>query len=162
MATIKGQNLRIFIGNEVVAASLQCEVQVQLQTKTISTKDTEGDFAELLIVNLAWNARSSSAVSNDPNRNDAASLQARIGQTVHVQFALADGNQNSDMGDILVAGDAIISDVRITAENRRRGTCDVVLTGCKNLLHQLCLIVTADGHYIRTADGHLVAAEHEE
>ena len=80
---------------------------------------------------------------------------------VYVKLSLASGEKNSDEGDMMVAGYAIISDVQVTAQNRQRGTCDVTLTGCKNLINERRLIATADGHYIRTADGHLVAANHE-
>jgi hypothetical protein len=162
MATVKGQNLRIFADQVVIAAALQCELHVALNTKQISTKDTEGAFSDLIVVSLNWDAKVNGAVTTDPDRNDPASLMSRIGQTVRVQFAIAEGEQNSEMGDLLVSGDAILSDVQITAENRRRGTYDITLTGCKNLLNELRLIRTSDGNFIRTASGHLVAAPHQQ
>ena len=161
MATVKGQNLRIFIDNVVLAAALQCDVHVALTTKSISTKDSEGAFDDLMVVSLAWDAKANGAVTTDPDRNDPASLMNRIGQTVKVQFALASGEKNSEEGDLLLAGEAILSDVKVTAENRRRGTYDIVLTGCKNLLSEIRLLRTSDGNYLRTTSGHLLAAAHE-
>lgn len=160
MATVKGQNLRIFIDNVVVAAALQCDVHVALTTKSVSTKDS-GAFDDLMVVSLAWDAKANGAVTADPDRNDPASLMNRIGQTVKVQFALASGEKNSEEGDLLLAGEAILSDVKVTAENRRRGTYDIVLTGCKNLLGEIRLLRTSDGNYLRTTSGHLLAAAHE-
>ena len=101
------------------------------------------------------------AVTLDPDRNDPASLMNRIGQTVYVKLALASGEKNSDMGDMLVVGYAILSDVQITAENRKRGTYDVTLTGCKNLINEIRRLKTSDGHYLKTTDGHILAAPHE-
>ena len=161
MATVKGQNLRIFADNVVIAAALQCELHIALNTKSISTKDTDGAFADIMVVSLNWDATVNGAVTNDPDRNDPASLTSRIGQKVKVQFALASGTQNSEIGDLLCAGEAILSDFTITAENRRRGTYDIKLTGCKNLLNEIRLLRTADGDFLRTADGHLLAAPHQ-
>lgn len=164
MATVKGQNLRIFLGNgstAPIAAALTCTLQLQMNVQDRSTKDDEGSWAKYQVTNLAWNVKVNAAVTVDADRNDPASLMDRIGQTVYVKMALASGEKNSDEGDMLVAGYAILSDVQVTAQNRQRGTCDVTLTGCKNLINEIRLIVTADGHYIRTADGHLVAAPHE-
>ena len=126
-----------------------------------STKDDEGAWARNQAASLSWNVKVNAAVTVDADRNDPASLMNRIGQMVYVKLSLASGEKNSDEGDMMVAGYAIISDVQVTAQNRQRGTCDVTLTGCKNLINEIRLIATADGHYIRTADGHLVAAPHE-
>ena len=164
MATVKGQNLRIFLGNgdaTAIAAALECTLQIQLAVQGRPTKDDEGGWMRNFATTLNWSVQVNGAVTLDPDRNDPASLMDRIGQKVYVRMSLASGEQNSVEGDRMVAGDAILSDVQITAENRRRGTYNVTLTGCKNLLNELRLIVTADNHYIRTADGHLVAANHE-
>jgi hypothetical protein len=56
---------------------------------------------------------------------------------------------------------AILSDVQYTAQNRQRSTCQVTLTGKKNMLIDLRYIITADDHYIRTADNHIVMAAHQ-
>ena len=94
-------------------------------------------------------------------RNDPATLMDRIGQQVYVKLATASGEKNSDMGGMLVCGYAILSDVQITAENRRRGPYDVTLTGCKNLINEVRRLRSSQGHYLKTADGHILAAPHE-
>lgn len=154
MATVKGQNLRIFINGKVVAAALQCSLSVKLNVQEKSTKDDEGSFARYQTVNLSWDAKVNGAVTNDPTRNDPSVLEDYIGQTVQVQLALASGEKNSDAGDILVAGDAILSDVSLTAQNRARGTYDIVLTGCKNLLYQLKYLCSSEPLKLVTADGY--------
>jgi predicted secreted protein len=164
MATVKGQNLRIFLGNAEttpIAAALQCVLQVQTNVQERSTKDDEGGWARNFAVSTSWNVKVNGAVTLDPDRNDPASLMSRIGQTVYVRMALASGEQNSTMGTMLVCGYAILSDVQITAENRRRGTYDVTLTGCKNLINEVRRLKTSNGNYLKTASGHILAAPHE-
>ena len=160
MATVKGQNLRIFLGNgssTPIAAALECSLQIQLNVQERSTKDDEGGWAKNHVASLTWNVKVNGAVTLDPDRNDPATLMDRIGQTVYVKMALASGEKNSDMGDMLVAGYAILSDVQITAENRRRGTYDVTLKGCKNLINEIELLATSTSQAFRTSDGYLLA-----
>ena len=161
MATIKGQNLRIFLNNVVIAAAQQCQLSVRLAVKQISTKDDTDDFAKNIALKLSWSVSANGVVTVDPDRNDPASLLNRIGQTVRVELATASGDQNSDMGEQLLAGDAIISDVQIQANNEEESTYTVQLTGKKNMLTDIRLLVTSDNHNVRTSDGNLVAAAHE-
>lgn len=162
MATVKGQNLRVFIGDVVVAAATQCDVSVRLNVKTSSTKDDEGDWGYATALTLSWEVRTQGLVTIDPERNDPSSLLNRIGQTVRVELATAGGTRNSEMGEMMLAGDAIISDITLNAQVDDESTYSVVLTGKKNMLTDIRLLVTSDDHYIRTSDGHLLAAEHEE
>jgi predicted secreted protein len=167
MATIKGQNLRLFMENgsgqmSAIAAAQQCQLSLRLEVKQTSTKDDTDDFAKNIALKLSWSVSANGVVTVDPDRNDPASLMNRIGQTVRVELATASGDQNSDMGEQLLAGDAIISDVQIQANNEDESTYSIQLTGKKNMLTDIRLIVTSDNHYIRTADGNLVAAVHEE
>lgn len=162
MATIKGQNLRIFLNNVVIAAAQQCQLSLRLDVKQISTKDDTDDFAKNIALKLSWSVSASGVVTIDPDRNDPVTLMDRIGQTVRVELATASGDQNSDMGDQLLAGDAIISDVQIQATNNEESTYSIQLTGKKNMLTDIRLLVTADDHYVRTSDGNLVAAAHED
>ncbi len=162
MATIKGQNLRIFLNNVVIAAAQQCQLSLRLDVKQISTKDDTDDFAKNIALKLSWSVSANGVVTIDPDRNDPVTLMDRIGQTVRVELATASGDQNSDMGDQLLAGDAIISDVQIQANNEEESTYTVQLMGKKNMLTDIRLLVTADTHNVRTSDGNLVAAAHEE
>ena len=145
-----------------IAAAQQCDLSVRLGVKSISTKDDTGDFATMIALRLSWEVRANGVVTADPTRNDPSTLMDRIGQTVHVQLALASGEKNSEMGDILLAGDAIISDVQITAPNDEESTYQVTLTGKKNMLTDIRALVTSNPHYLVTSDGHVLTAEHHE
>ncbi len=162
MATIKGQNLRLFLNNVVIAAAQQCQLSVRLDVKQISTKDDTDDFAQNIALKLSWSVSANGVVTVDPNRNDPSTLLDRIGQTVRLEMATASGDKNSDMGEQLLAGDAIISDVQIQATNEEESTFSVQLTGKKNMLTDIRLLMTSDTHYMRTSDGNLLAAAHEQ
>jgi predicted secreted protein len=166
MATIKGQNLRLFMSNgngqmSAIAAAQQCQLNIRLEVKQISTKDDTDDFAQNIALKLSWSVSANGVVTIDPDRNDPVSLMDRIGQTVRCELGTANGEKNSEMGEQLLAGDAIISDVQIEATNDEESTYTIQLTGKKNMLTDIRAIITADDHYIRTADGNIVAAEHE-
>lgn len=145
-----------------IAAAQQCQLSLRLEVKQTGTKDDTDDFAKNIALKLSWSVSANGVVTVDPDRNDPASLMNRIGQTVRVELATASGDQNSDMGEQLLAGDAIISDVQIQADNEDESTYSIQLTGKKNMLTDIRLLVTADNHNVRTSSGNLVAARHEE
>jgi hypothetical protein len=104
------------------------------------------------------------AVVTDDQELDAigvAELADMVGQSVQVQLNTTNGEKNREELQQMLAGEAILSDVQYTAQNRQRSTCQVTLTGKKNMLIDLRYIITADDHYIRTSDGHIVMAAHE-
>lgn len=154
MATVKGQNLRVFIGGKVVAAAQQCDMSLRLNVKTSSTKDDTDDWGEATVVNLSWEVRTQGLVTIDPDRNDPTTLMDRIGQTVFVELAAANGNQNSEQGDLLLAGNAVISDVQITASNQDESTYSVTLTGKKNMLYKFSVLCSNEPHMLITSDNH--------
>ena len=168
MAVVKGQNLRIFLGNggsKPLAAALSCDLNIQLNVQAYPTKDDEGAWTKNVAVSLAWSVKAQSAIQDteDTGAINAPALLDLVGQIVHVQLCTASGVMNREADDLpMVAGDAILSDVQITAQNRQRTTYDVTLTGCKNMLFDLREIITADDNNIRTADGHIVVAAHEQ
>ena len=167
MAVVKGQNLRIFLGNgdaKPLGAALSCDLNIQLNVQAYPTKDDEGAWANNVAVSLAWSVKAQAVVTDIDyvEAVGASDLMDLVGQIVHVQLCTTSGDMNREVEGLpMVAGDAILSDVQITAQNRQRTTYDVTLTGCKNMLFDLREIITADNNNIRTADGNIVLAAHE-
>jgi hypothetical protein len=85
-----------------------------------------------------------------------------IGQAVQVQLNTAGGEKNREADEHLLAGNAILSDVQITAANRQRATAQITLTGKANMLIDLRYLVSADEHLMCSSDGHVMVAAHEE
>lgn len=159
MAAVKGQNLRLFIGAVVIAASKQCDLSVRLNVQDNSTKDDTGDWSSQLAVGISWELRANGVVTVDPTRNDAASLLDRIGETVHVELALASGEQNSVKGSIILAGEAVISDVQVTATNREDSVYQVTLTGKSDALYNLGVLYSSNGYRLITSNDKQILAE---
>ena len=168
MTVVKGQNLRIFLGNgdaKPLGAALSCDLNIQLNVQSYPTKDDEGAWANNVAVSLAWSVKAQAVVTDIDyvEAVGASDLMDLVGQIVHVQLCTTSGDMNREVEGLpMVAGDAILSDVQIATQNRERSTYDITLTGCKNMLFDLREIITADNNNIRTADGHIVVAAHEQ
>lgn len=163
MATVKGQNLRLFVGARTIAAAIECQLHLQLNVTPYSTKDDEGAWSKNRVVSLQWSVTANAVVTDDQELDaiGVAELADMVGQSVQVQLNTTNGEKNREELQQLLAGEAILIDVQYTAQNRKRSTCQVTLTGKKNMLIDLRYIITADDHYIRTSDGHIVMAAHE-
>lgn len=136
---------------------------MKLNLTPYSTKDDEGGFTKHSVASVQWNVTATAVVTDDTELAaiGMAELANMIGQSVQMQMHTTGGEQNREELQQLLAGEAILSDVQCTAQNRQRSTYQITLTGKKNMLIDLRYIITADGHYIRTADNHIVAAAHQ-
>lgn len=164
MATVKGQNLRVYVGSRAIIAALDCQLNVQLNVQPYSTKDDEGSWTNNRAVKLQWSVTANAAVTDEQELDaiGVSELADLIGQTVRVQLNTSEGEKNREATEHLLAGNAILSDVQITAANRQRATAQITLTGKANMLIDLRYLVSSDGHYLRSADGHVLTAPHEE
>ena len=164
MATVKGQNLRVYVGSRAIIAALDCQLNVQLNVQPYSTKDDEGSWTKNRAVKLQWSVTANAAVTDEQELDaiGVSELADLIGQTVRVQLNTSEGEKNREATEHLLAGNAILSDVQTTAANRQRATAQITLTGKSNMLIDLRYLVSSDGHYLRSSDGHVLTAPHEE
>ena len=164
MATLKGQNLRLYVGGKPIAAALECQLHLAVNVQPYSTKDDEGGWTKNVAVALNWDVRAQGMVDNDSTDTGAVhadALMGYIGSMVRIEMALSGGEKNREQGEVLVTGDAILSDANVTAQNAQYSVFDIQMTGTQKLMYDQREIITADGHNIRTADGHIVIAPHE-
>lgn len=154
---IKGQNLRIFLGNRVLAMALTCSCEIGTVLKEISNKDVVGGWVENRVVGQNWSVKAQSVVCDDIDYGvTPEELKEMVGTTVQVDFAYASGEHNAEKGDMLVTGYAILSDVNFTAEKRQRGLVDVTLTGTGRIYIPR-LLADANGLIFVTSDGYALA-----
>ena len=136
---IKGQNLRIFVGEKCVAFSTSCQLQVSANLEDTSTNDSTGIWDEQEIVGKSW-SMSVDALYN-AGGTDATGLNAQemldlllAGQQVQVRFSVTGGAQNresltatSTMAEY--DGSAWINDLSVTAANKSNASYSASLTG---------------------------------
>ena len=147
MATIKGQNLRVFLceyvaGEEyaeedlvAIGAAVSCTMHIQSVIGESSTKDTENDWQQNEVVGLNWDVQAEALITEIDENDEAMGADALVvGKTYVVRFARtlgATGEQNRDASDSLiqVTGNAILTDLQLVAGNRQNGTWRAQFTG---------------------------------
>ena len=136
MATIKGQNLRVMVGDKCIAMATSCTFHVSAQLEDSSTKDSVGDFQEQEVTGLSWDAQTESLVTLEDNGTNGELpqdlLSLMINKTkVTLTFDQTAGANNrvGQNSVIKKTGQAYITDVNITAANRQNSTCSVQFTG---------------------------------
>lgn len=136
---IKGQNLRVFVGDKCVAFATSCQLQVSANLEDTSTKDSTGSWDEQEIVGKSWSMGVDALYS--AGGTDATGLNAQemldlllAGQQVQVRFSVTGGAQNrqsltetSTMAEY--DGSAWINDLNVTAANKSNASYSASLTG---------------------------------
>lgn len=156
MATVKGQNLRLFLNNKVVAMATTCSMQLQAVVREVSHKDIEGGWVEQMVVKLNWTVTSDCVVCDEAAHGvTVAELEQMVGQMLQVDFARAGGEHNADKGSMLFSGYAVLNDLTITAQNRQNSTCTISMTG-QGRLGQPLFLADKNSLIFRTSDGYLL------
>ena len=147
MATIKGDNLRVMVGDDIehlqcIAASTGCTLHCALQMQEDTTKDTVGDWLEQEPVGLNWDVQVEALVisgDDEEYRPGAKNIdQLQVGRVYQLRFtrtAGASGEQNRDaVADAMqFTGFAILSDLQITSQNAEIATARAQFTGTGEL-----------------------------
>lgn len=144
MATIKGQNLRILIGEDTdhlrcIAASTNSVIHLALEVQEDTTKDTEDDWIIQEPVGINWDAQVDALVLIDAE--DTGGVQANelvVGQVYTLRFsqtAGAAGEQNRDAiaSNAQLTGTAILSDLQLNAQNQDVASYSAKFTGTGDL-----------------------------
>ena len=147
MATIKGENLRVMVGDDLehlqcIAASTNCTLHCALQMQEDTTKDTVDDWLEQEPVGLNWDVQVEALVISDDDeeyRPGAKNIdQLQVGRVYQLRFtrtAGAAGEQNRDAVEdaMQFTGFAILSDLQITSQNAEIATARAQFTGTGEL-----------------------------
>lgn len=138
MATVKGQNLRIFLRSAnpgpsetplCIAAATTCTLHCALDVQEDTTKDTEGDWIEQEPVGLNWDVQTEALVIDTINPDTEHALdRLTVGALFEVSFSKASG-QDSEESVMNMKGIAILSDLQITAQNQEFSVCRAAFTG---------------------------------
>ena len=136
MGTIKGQNLRVMVGDKCIAMATSCQFHIASQMEDSSTKDSTGDWQEQEVVGLSWDASTESPVTlvdNGTNGELPQDLLSLIINKTKVTLTFdqtaGTNNRTGQNSAIKRSGQAYVTDVNITAQNRANSTCSVKFTG---------------------------------
>lgn len=135
MATIKGQNLRVFANGQCLAAAQTSSIHVALMTEESSTKDSTDDWNEVIPVGHSWDATATALVVID-SQETANMLEDlfNVGAEVSLSFSLTNGNKNRVLSETLVRGTAVISDLSVQSDNRQVATYTAKFEGRGDLI----------------------------
>ena len=138
MGVIKGQNLRLKIGDKFVAYATSCTVHLSMELEQSSTKDSTNDFQEQEATGVTWDVSTDAlyTVSSDSGAmNGEQMLDLFIDPSkrrVQVSFlgtaAGSEKNRGTQAGTVF-SGYAWVSDISINATNRQNATYTIQLTG---------------------------------
>ena len=136
MATIKGQNLRVMVGGKCIAMATSCQFHISAQMEDSSTKDSTGDFQEQEVTGLSWDAQTDSLVTLEDNGTNGELPQDILSLIINKTKVTLTFDQtagaNNRVGQnsvIKKSGQAYVSDVQITAQNRQNSTMTVQFQG---------------------------------
>ena len=136
MATIKGQNLRVMVGGKCIAMATSCQFHISAQLEDSSTKDSTGDWQEQEVTGLSWDASTESLVtltdngSNGEIPSDLLSLIINKTQVTLTFDTTSGTNNRTGQNSVLKkSGNAFLTDVQITAQNRTNSTISCQFTG---------------------------------
>lgn len=145
MATIKGENLRILIGEDAahlkcVAASTSCVIHVSAIVEEDTTKDVVDEWINNEVTALAWDAQVDALIINDDEETGAIladALQPGMEYTLRfTQTAETSGTQNREAiaNSMQYTGKAILSDLNYAATNQDISTASAKFTGSADLV----------------------------
>lgn len=139
MATIKGQNLRVLIGDDdqhlaCVAASTNCVVHLSLEMQEDTTKDTADDWIPMEPAGINWDVSVDALVLVDDEETAVTVDSLQVGRVYRLRFAQTagtTGQQNRDaVTNVLqLTGNAILSDLQLTAQNQDESQYTAKFTG---------------------------------
>ena len=144
MADIKGQNLRVLLGDDdehlaCVAASTNCQVHLSLEMQEDTTKDTDDDWIPMEPAGINWDAQVDALVLLDDEETGITADSLQVGRVYRLRFAQtagATGEQNRDaVANVLqLTGNAILSDLQLTAQNQDESQYTAKFTGHGDLV----------------------------
>jgi len=124
------------VGGKCIAMATSCQFHVSAQLEDSSTKDSVGDFQEQEVTGLSWDAQTESLVTLEDNGTNGELpqdlLSLMINKTkVTLTFDQTAGTNNrvGQNSVIKKTGQAYVSDINISAQNRQNSTISVQFTG---------------------------------
>lgn len=123
------------VGGKCIAMATSCQFHVSAELQDSSSKDS-GDFQEQEVVGLSWDAQTDSLVTLEDNGTNGELPQDLLSLIINktkvtLTFDQTAGTNNRVGQNAVIkkSGQAYVSDVQITAQNRQNSTMTVQFQG---------------------------------
>ena len=127
MAVIKGQNLRILAGATVynlkcIAAAQSCDLRIDAIVESTGSKDVENDWEARQVTQLDWEVTCDALVTTgtDSTGTQLANLTVGSIYTLRLSQTSSTKNRTQTANALQMTGTAILTDLQVTAENRKQ------------------------------------------
>lgn len=118
---LKGQNLRVFVGEStaaVVACATNCAIDLTANTESASTKDDSGLIEQKEVSSVAGTVSVDALVLVSEQDAVKSALQL-IGKRVKLECNITDGAQNRDKAGAIFTAEALCTSVSVNAQNKQ-------------------------------------------
>ena len=140
MATIKGQNIRLFIEDEqgverCLCASTSCTLHITANLEESTTKDSTGDWTEQEATSKSWDVSADMNFVLDATETAllGVDIAKMVGKKVKIRTKLTEGTKNRVAAAGLYEGYAIINDWNLQAPNKQNSTVSMQAQGTGEL-----------------------------
>ena len=135
MGTLKGQNLRVFLGGNVVAQATSCQVTLTNNTEDMSSKDDVGMSAKPSVTTKGWTVQVDSLDVSDIGTFLTAIKNATAFTLKWDETATSD-NTTPQYADFNRQGQAYLTDGTFVFNDREFSTKSLQFTGTGALSKQ--------------------------
>ena len=118
---LKGQNLRVFVGESaaaVVACATNCAIDLTANTESASTKDDSGLIEQKEVSSVAGTVSVDALVLVSEQDTVKSALQL-IGKRVQLECNITNGAQNRDKAGAIFTAEALCTSVSVNAQNKQ-------------------------------------------
>lgn len=118
---LKGQNLRVFVGEStaaVVACATNCAIDLTANTESASTKDDSGLIEQKEVSSVAGTVSVDALVLVSEQNTVKSALQL-IGKRVQLECNITNGAQNRDKAGAIFTAEALCTSVSVNAQNKQ-------------------------------------------
>ena len=128
---MKGQNLRVLIGNpaKCVAFAQSCTYHISANLESKETKDDTDGFQHQEVTGLAGDISCDALYSVDPDASGLSGIDALdmvlAGEEVDVEFSPTTGSQNREATGVKYTCKALVNDININAANKAEVTYSI-------------------------------------
>ena len=140
MATIKGQNIRLFIEDEqgverCLCASTSCTLHITANLEESTTKDSTGDWTEQEATSKSWDVSADMNFVLDATETAllGVDIAKMVGKKVKIRTKLTEGTKNRVAAAGLYEGYAIINDWNLQAQNKTNAQVSMQAQGTGEL-----------------------------